>query len=629
MPGARELKRWSIRAAPVVAIALLLVVRALFATAPRDMLAADGSGSLYIARGGPVIVGVQGPGHLQIAGHDLANRTDRIVLPHGPIAIRFTGEGRLVWSPVGRRGDPEYVPASSISPDPPDRAEFPAWAGAAPLDGIIASLILLIVVGSVLYMARDRLRAVPREHYLAMAAIFAVACIVRWIDLSGFGQTWDEDVNWAAGRNYVTNLLSLDFRAQSWVWNYEHPPVMKILEGIGAQFADGFGPARALSAVWTALGCALLVPIGAKLYRLRTGILAAAIAALLPPLVAHGQIVGHESPTVLWWTLAVLLALTAGKSRARLAGVGVVIGLAAASRFVNGLVAPLALIIVILEEPGALRDAAWILPTSALATFYAVWPRLWLHPIGALRESLAKLSQTHAPEPFLGAVTAHPPHAYFLVYLFATLPIGVLIGVLASPRRTRATLITALWFLIPLGVSFSPVRQDGVRYVLPSIVALALASAAGWDRLATLVRFRHAFLAVAGALVIYLGVTLVRIHPYYLDYFAEQVGGTHTVAAHRWFETAWWGEGVDRAVSYVNEHAGPGDRVDRDCILPAHLAWFREDLWTPMVHSPAQATWIVRYGDAPCAIPPDARRVFTVEADGATLAEVWQRPNSR
>ena len=44
-----------------------------------------------------------------------------------------------------------------------------------------------------------------------------------------------------------------------------------------------------------------------------------------------------------------------------------------------------------------------------------------------------------------------------------------------------------------------------------------------------------------------------------------------------------------------------------------------------MVHSPAQADWIVRYGDAPCPIPPDARRVFTVEADGATLAEVWQR----
>src|SRR4029077_18987868 len=153
----------------------------------------------------------------------------------------------------------------------------------------------------------------------------------------GFGQTWDEDVNWAAGRNYVTNLLALDFRARSWIWNYEHPPVMKYLAGIGAQLADGFGPARALSAVWSALGCALLVPIGARLYSLRVGALAGAIAALLPPLVAHGQIVGHESPTVLWWSLGTVLALGANdvpeRARIRYAWIGVVIGVAAASRF--------------------------------------------------------------------------------------------------------------------------------------------------------------------------------------------------------------------------------------------------------------------------------------------------------
>ena len=124
------------------------------------------------------------------------------------------------------------------------------------------------------------------------------------------GQTWDEDVNWSSGRNYITNILSLDLSPLSWLWNYQHPPVMKYLEGIGAQLSDGYGPARALSAIWVALGCAFLVPIGARLYSFRVGLLAAIIAALLPPLVAHGQIVGHEAPTVLWWSLGILLALT-------------------------------------------------------------------------------------------------------------------------------------------------------------------------------------------------------------------------------------------------------------------------------------------------------------------------------
>ncbi len=570
-----------------------------------------------------------------------------MLLPAGAIAIRFAGaaDARLMWTPVGRRGDLEYVPASSLSPDPPETAQFGGSAGAAPFDGVIALALLLVLIASLCMLARGRLAAVPRQVWLAMGAIFAVACIVRWIDLSGFGQTWDEDVNWSAGRNYITNLLALDARPRSWIWNFEHPPVMKYLDGIGAQFADGYGPARAMSAIWISLGCALLVPIGARLYRPRVGVLAAVIAALLPPLVAHGQIVGHESPTVLWWTLGILLSLgvhdatTVRARRVRLAWLGVVIGIAVASRFVNGLLGPLCLAIIAIEAPPEVRRRTLIegaigMPVIAFATLYAVWPRMWLHPIGALQESLAKLTQVHSVEPFLGTMTNHPGPYYFPVYLAATLPLGVLLGVIAwavraAKIRDRSTLIVLAWLVIPLGIALSPVRQDGVRYVMPCVVALALAGAAGWDHLATFLerRWKPAFAALAGVLVVYLGITLVRIHPYYLDYFGEQVGGAGPVASHRWFETAWWGEGVDRAVDYVNANAPPGARVSRECIEPAHLAWFREDLWTSMVRSADQASWIVTYAPQThsCPMPKDVTRVFSVEADGAIISEVWKR----
>ncbi len=199
-----------------------------------------------------------------------------------------------------------------------------------------------------------------------------------------------------------------------------------------------------------------------------------------------------------------------------------------------------------------------------------------------------------------------------------------------APRaRDRATLICLAWLVIPLGVAASPVRQDGVRYVMPCLTALALCAAAGWDHLATLVerRLRGAFVACSAAVVAYLAIVLVRVHPYYLDYVAEQVGGAGTVAEHAWFETAWWGEGVDRGVDYVNAHAQPNARVFRDCIEPAHLAWFRQDLWTPMTHDPKAADWIVAYAPRShaCAIPDDARRVLSVDADGAVLVEVYQR----
>ncbi|HUJ57146.1 MAG TPA: glycosyltransferase family 39 protein [Kofleriaceae bacterium] len=655
-------------AIPIALAIALLALRALLATAPLDRLAPAPSeprdppgshalaGSLAIARGGPVIVGFQSetPARLTVAGRDVIGRGTqeaRVVLPPGATAIRFAtaGDARLVWHPVGRRGDEalEYVPASSLAPEPPERAAFGAWAGASPLDGTIAAALLLIIVGTLCMLARARLRAVPRDLWIAIGAVFAVACIVRWIDLSGFGQTWDEDVNWSAGRDYITNILALDLRPSSWAWNGEHPPVMKYLAGIGAQFADGYGPARALSAVWISLGCALLVPIGARLYRLRVGVLAGAIAALLPPLVAHGQIVGHESPSVLWWTLAILLALGASdgdpsppRLRARLVAVGAAIGIATASRFINGLCGPLCLAIVVVYAPAARRwrtaiEAALILPATALCTLYLVWPRLWLHPLAMLGASLATLSHTHETEPFLGIATATPPPYYFCVYLVATLPLGALVGAIAwgvrsARARDRSALVMAAWLVIPLGVAASPVRQDGVRYVLPCVVALALCAAAGWDYLASLVerRARRAFLAIAGALVVYLAIVLVRIHPYYLDYFAEQTGGAGNVAARGWFETAWWGEGVASAVGYINAHAPPRAKVSRKCLHPLeHIGWFREDLWNTMVNEPADADWVIVYSPSshPCAIPPELHRVFAVDADGATIAEVWAR----
>ena len=614
------------------------------------------TGSLAVTRGGPVIIGFDSPGEarLMFAGtnvHGTGLVRSRIVVPHGAVAIRFAAPpgARLMWNPVGRRGDPEYLPASSLSPDPPASAVF-VHPGTSLLDGAVALGLLSTLIVSLCILARRRLAAVPRSTWLAMAILFVAGVVVRWIDLGGCGQTWDEDTNWAAGRNYITNLVSLDFSEASWRWNYEHPPVMKLLAGIGAQLGNGFGPARMMSAIWIALGCALLVPIGARLFRPRIGVLAATIATLLPPMVAHGQIVGHESPTVLWWALGILLALgvhdylprdphkAVRTLRMRLAWVGVVIGIAIASRFVNGLLGPLCAVIVIVQAPKPWRRetlvwAAIGMPVIALATIYLVWPRLRGHPIANLLESFHKLDNGHASEPFLGTITNHPPAYYFVVYLAATVPLGILASVAAGAvrlinARDRSALFVLCWLVIPLGVAASPVRQDGVRYVMPCLLALAMIAATGLDLVAIWLNLRHAFIAITALVVVYLAVTLVHIHPYYLDYFAEQVGGGGTVAARAWFETAWWGEGADRAVEYVNRHALPHARVDRACILPAHLAWFREDLWTPMTNVATEATWIVHYSPTSyrCQIPRDARAVFTVIADGVTYATVYQRP---
>lgn len=677
------------------AIAGLLAVRGAVVVEPLERLARserDGravyEGVWHFPRGGPYILGYEAPGaaRLSIDGKEVARgagqQSARRVYEPGAYAVRFEVEAggrgitRLLWHPPGRRGPLEYVPASSLAPAASaggagdaggaGGAEFGRWAGAAPVDGLVSGLIALILAGLCLYLARGVIARADRRVLGWAALVAALALAVRLWDLGAAGQTWDEDVNWSAGRNYVTNLLALDFRPASWTWNYEHPPVTKYVAGLGAQWADGYGPARALSALLVALGCALLVPVGRRLYSLRAGALAGLLAALSPHLIAHGKIVGHEAPTVLLWALGVWLALRAhdrapprpfaGQARdplpGRLVVIGLVVGLAVSSRFVNALLGPLVGAILLILAPAGQRrrtlalGLAIVVPVAVLVSV-AVWPRLWEAPIANLAQSWAKLRVPHSAEPFLGTITNQPSRWYFAVYLVATAPLGLLLGAAlwawrALRRRDerRATAIVLLWLAVPMVVAFSPVRQDGVRYIMPCLLALACVAAAGFDFAAAWIGARlearglgsgRGFLGVAAVLVVYLGITAARIHPYYLDYYGEHVGGPAGVAERRLFEVAWWGEGIADAVEYVNRHAAPGARVHKRCVEPSHLTWLRADLWDREVQRAERADWVLVYQPAwrDCAVPPGAELVHEVTAQGAPLVRVYRVARER
>ncbi len=500
--------------------------------------------------------------------------------------------------------------------------------------------VLLLCIG---YLNRRALHSCDRRLLLTTVAMLLGALAIRCIGLDAQGQTWDEDVNWSAGRNYITNLLSFDFRESSWKWNYEHPPVMKYLAGIGAQFADGYTASRLISAIFGAAACALLVPIGTRLYNLRVGVLAGFIAALTPHLLAHSKVVGHEAPTVFFWALTIWLSLRAhdpNEDRFRLhkrfALIGVVLGLAIFSRYINGLLAPLVGLILLLQAPKEARKQTLILgmtiiPLAALLTCFLVWPRMWSHPLMHMQESWAKLKKPHGLEPYLGAMTDTPGPSYFFVYLWATAPLGVLLLAKVwllrlAILRERSSILLLLWMAMPFVVSLSPVRQDGVRYIMPALLAMSLAAAAGLDSLERVHRHLK-FPWLGGALSCYLIIVCLRIHPFYLDYYGEQVGGPSRVALSKNFEIAWWGEGMNEALDYLNANAEPGAKVYKRCFEPGHLAWMRGDLWPTEVRRPELAEWILVYQPSvrSCNLPEGAKLVFESSAQGAPLAQVYRR----
>jgi 4-amino-4-deoxy-L-arabinose transferase-like glycosyltransferase len=687
--------------AAVTAVAVL-GVRAAVHTDPLERLAGDGdvrAGSWHFPRGGPYVLGVQcsGPCELRVDGRRVARRSKasdtaakrRRVFEAGVYPVELRGEGRLVWHPPGRRGPLEYVPASSLSPDPPELARFDN-PGASIADGIFALLLLAIAVGWVAALAWPWLAILDRAVWIEMAAVFALAVALRLWGMGDAGATWDEDVNWSAGRNYVTNVLVADGSDRSWIWNFEHPPVMKLVVGAGAQLADGYGPARALSAIAMSLACALLVPIGRRLSTGgNPGLWAGALAAMTPHLIGHGQIVGHESFAALWWALAILVALRiervsdpsgrdrksrrvetaidpSGRDRKsrrvetaidpsgnhdrfsveRIAAVaGAVCGLAIFSRFASGLIGPLVYAILILRAPPPRRlevasKAAVILPVAALAVGFALWPRLWGSPIAHTLEAWEVLSKPHLAEPFLGELTSEPPLWYFAIYLIVTAPIGLLIAAAVGVYKSienhgSGSAVLALWLLVPLLVMLSPVRQDGVRYIIPSLLAMAMLAGFGLERAGqflarfiaqTPVRLTRVLFAL---LAIYMLVTAARIKPYYIDYYGEHVGGPAGVAAARAFELGWWGEGLHRAVAYINDHAARGERVHKRCVAPSHLVWLRADLWKREAKKIKDADWVLVYspvgGGRRCRIDRGLTLMFEESAMGAPLVRVYRR----
>lgn len=648
--------------AALMIIFALLIVRNVLVVSPLDRLsptAIDGErtryvGSWHFPRGGPFVLGFLAPfsAKLSIDGQQVASGSGqqlvRRVYAKSVVEVEFVAPAgsRLLWHPPGRRGPPEYVPASVLSPLAPEVATFSAWVGAAPLDGAIALAILITLLALIVFLSRALLASIGVARLVPTLAVFGLALVARLIDLDGAGPTWDEDVNWSAGKNYISNLLSLQFADELWLWNFEHPPVSKYIAGIGAHFADGYGPARALSAIMVAASAALLVPIGARLFSQRVGVLAGIIAALTPHLIAHGKIVGHEAPMLLFWALAFWLALRAHDDEPdtrtlvlRFGVLGLVLGLAVFSRFANALLAPAIGLVLLDGAPKDQRERTVVagfvvIGTVAIALGFAIWPRLWSAPIEHLGQSWAKLSKPHSLEPYLGTTTNQPARHYFATYLLATAPMGVLFGALLCLGRflklreagCRRALIL---LLLPLLIMLSPVRQDGVRYIMPSLLALSLLSAAGLEWACKWLPAGAAPRRVGAALFCgYLLFCCWRVHPYYLDYYGEQVGGPRVAATNNWFETAWWGEGLHAGIKYVNEHAEPGARVHKRCVEPSHLAWLRHDLWASEVSQFEQADWILVYQplSGRCPVPDSAELVFEESVQGAPLVRLYRMP---
>lgn len=423
-----------------------------------------------------------------------------------------------------------------------------------------------------------------RQNILLVIALFLIALSFRLWDLNATGGTWDEWAYFSAGRHYVWNLLHRNFDPKIWAENAEVPPVAKYIYGVAnLLFVKGrdYTASRVLSAIMAALTCIIVYLVGKEFFKKRVGILAALILAFLPPFVAHGKIAAIESPVALFFTLTVYFFLQGIRTGNQLKYLlsGLFCGVALGTKFTSVLLFVLVFLIFLLAKRQELLKkreitiplALIFFPLIALFTFVASWPWLWRSPFWQLMNS-AMTYQGYGPlirEYFLGRIVRLPAY-YYLVYFAATTPalILILLGSFVHKtlkNRTFYLFSLALWLLVPFLWSFGGLRADGIRYIYPIYPPLSLISAIGFFHIADalpLRRYKRAAGGLISAMVVgYLVATCLIVHPYYLDYYNEIVGGPKNVYRHRWFEIGWWGEGIKEAVEYVNKNASPGSYV--------------------------------------------------------------------
>lgn len=450
----------------------------------------------------------------------------------------------------------------------------------------------------------------------ALLAEMAVAMVTAAVEQT---PTIDEPVYVGTGVVYV--------QQHSLRYNPEHPPLGKLIIATGPAFAHPRLDA-AFVGNQTALGRHLLYESGNDPWRLMLlarlpvilltllfglvvlafardlagpvgGLVALALYALSPDIIAHGSLATLDVPAAGFLLTAVWLLWRARRRPPLyLPLVGVALGAAVATKMSALPAVPVLLLLVVMSvwyarrthDFGRWRTArllalgvaaavvvALIAVAMVWATYLAVDPRLrWTTP--------DNLSVTHGlrglavdwlplPEPyrdgmriqfgfenstFGGFLLGRYYHGSLWYYLPAALLIKTPLGMLALWSAGVAAIVTlprlrpaAPYVLMPpavlLAVALNGSRDFGVRYAVFVPMFLAVAAAG-------VVAFRWRWGPVlTAALVLFVTVSTLRTYPYYLPYSNEAFGGPSKTYLRLHDSNVDWGQDLGRLADRMRQ----------------------------------------------------------------------------
>ena len=424
-----------------------------------------------------------------------------------------------------------------------------------------------------------------RSGWLLGLTVAAIAFALLLATTASVGVTWDEPIYSQAAENAArwfgvllhggpAAAFAQTAFGVGWGLVNEHPPLVRVLNGLGWALTRGFLPAPTMHRVGSMLLAAFTVGVlaaaTARRSGLAAGLFAAAAVVTMPRVFFHAHLGALDFAHAATWFLATLAFYYAASSRRWWAPllVGLGLGFALLTKINAVLLVPYWGLWLLLYRRHNAR--AWLvyllsLPV-ALVILVAGWPWIWANPVTGLA-NWVKFFQVHFEirQWYAGQLYVATPWYLAPVMVGITTPVVLLVlaalGSFAREPRpggdggteSQRHIVISDWnglhllgIVTVVGYYMLPLTavHDQERLLLPAFLQLAILagggfallyawlarSLAGWFQ-ARGVRFGEITrllvgVGLAGLLLLPGLLGIIRLHPFELSYYNEAVGGT-------------------------------------------------------------------------------------------------------
>lgn len=418
-------------------------------------------------------------------------------------------------------------------------------------------------------------------------AVALAAIVSLFLTVGDVGVTWDEPIyieTALRAMHWLGLILRGDFGRAfdpvtfgvSWGLNHEHPPLMRIVWGVGWVATRGFLPPplthRVGAILFSGMGLGAVAALIARERGPRIALFAAAAILTAPRAFFHAHLTALDFPLAVMWTLTTLVFYrvmktpperrTAWTLLRRSLILGVLLGLALLTKINAVLLMPFWALWLLWHRRLWRNAVMWLLSLPvALVTLVIGWPWLWKNTLSGLF-AWEEFFRVHygIPQWFAGRlyVDNTPWWGPVTILLITTPALLLALAAWGAWRRRRADEELAWWLdlqfagmVVVLGFFALPGTHwhDADRMLLPAFFHLAILGGEGFDALWRWLSPRLAFAGVpqrrlaetALALLLLLPGVLgvARLHPFELAYYNALAGGPRG-AQRLGFETIYF-----------------------------------------------------------------------------------------